>query len=202
MTCGLDRSAAAGIFAVHRLARAALVAAAGGLAAAGCTTSGMPSLDMPSLSMGAPASGSSVAGARTVAFEVIEGAPDQAWFNKLVARLNQEANARKLAIVSREEPAQYLIHGYVGAHVQGQKTTITWVWDVFTAADHQRVARLAGELPGAPSERAWAAADDAVVARMAQDGMSRLAAFLASGPSPNVASASAAEPLAFLPSRP
>jgi hypothetical protein len=39
-------------------------------------------------------------------------------------------------------------------------------------------------VPGAPSDRAWAAADDAVVARMARDGMSRLAAFLASPGSP------------------
>jgi hypothetical protein len=153
---------------------------------------------MPSLTIG-------MAGAapRTVAFEVIDGAPDQSWFNKLVARLNQEANARKVAVVSREQPSQYVIRGYVGAHVQGQRTTITWVWDVFTSAGHERVARFTGEVPGAPSERAWAAADDAVVARMAQDGMSRLAAFLAaSGPTPNVASASGAEPLAFLPSRP
>jgi hypothetical protein len=202
MVCGTDRSGAAGFFAVCRLARVALMAAAGGLAAAGCTTSGTPSLDMPSFNIGAlGAAGTSVPAARTVAFEVIEGAPDQVWFNKLVARLNQEANARKLAVVSREQPAQYLIRGYVGAHVQGQKTTITWVWDVFTAAGHERMARLTGEVPGAPSERAWAAADDAVVTRMAQDGMSRLAAFLASGPSPNVASASVAEPLAFLPSR-
>jgi len=44
--------------------------------------------------------------------------------------------------------------------------------------------RLGGEVPGAPSERAWAAADDAVVARIARDGMSRLAAFLASPGSP------------------
>jgi hypothetical protein len=81
-------------------------------------------------------------------------------------------------MVSREQPAQYVVRGYLAAHVQGQKTTITWVWDVFTAG-HDRVARFTGEVPGAMSERAWAAADDAVVARMAQEGMSRLAAFLA-----------------------
>jgi hypothetical protein len=198
MLCGLDASGAAGLSAVLKLARIALMAAAAGLAAAGCTTSETPSLDMPSLNMGALA----MAAPRTVAFEVIDGAPDHLWLDKLKARLTQEANARKVAAVSREQPAQYVIRGYVAAHVQGQKTTITWVWDVFNAADHQRVARLTGEVPGAPSERAWAAADDAVVARIAEDSMSRLAAFLASEPSPNVASVSAAEPLAFLPSRP
>jgi hypothetical protein len=195
MVCGSDRSGAAGLSAVWRLARVALMVAAGGVAAAGCTTSGTPVLDLASLN------GS--AGARTVAFDEIVGAPDQQWHDKLVARLSEEANARRVATVSREQPSQYVIRGYVGAHVQGQKTTVTWVWDVFTTAEHERVARWSGEVPGAPSARGWAAADDAVVARMAQDGMSRLATFLASGPSPNVASASGAEPLAFLPpSRP
>jgi hypothetical protein len=203
MVCGLDRSGAAGRLAVFRLARIAVTAAAGCLVVAGCTTSGTPSPDMPSLNLGAlGAAGSSIASPRTVAFEVIEGAPDEVWHNKFKARLSQEANARRVAAVSREQPSQYIVCGYVGAHVQGQKTTITWVWDVFTAAGHERVARLSGEVPGAPSGRGWAAADDAVVARMAQDSMSRLAEFLASGPSPNVASASGGEPLAFLPSRP
>ena len=86
-------------------------------------------------------------------------------------------------MVSREQPAQYRIRGYVAAHVQGKKTTITWVWDVFNS-DRERAVRLGGEVPGAPSERAWAAADDGVVARIARDGMSRLAAFLASPGSP------------------
>jgi hypothetical protein len=198
MLCGLDASGAAGLSAVLKLMRVALMAAAGGLA--GCTTSGTPLLDdMPSLNM--DALGMAGPGPRTVAFEVIDGAPDHLWLDKLKARLTQEANARKVAAVSREQPSQYLIRGYVAAHVQGRKTTITWVLDVFTAADHLRVARLTGEVPGAPSERAWAAANDAVVARIAEDSMGSLSAFLESGP-PNVTSASGAEPLAFLPSRP
>jgi len=154
-------------------------------------------------------------GPRTVAFESIDGPPEQL-FRKLVTHLNQEAAAREIAMVSRELPAQFRIRGYVAAHVQGQKTTISWVWDVFDA-DRVRAVRLIGEVPGAPSERAWAAADDAVVTRMARDGMSGLAAFLASPvpaptefpptrdePSPNVASSPQAEgTLAFLPqSRP
>jgi hypothetical protein len=160
----------------------------------------MPTTDMPSLNMGALGV-AGIAGPRTVAFDSIDGPPEPL-FRKLVARLGQEANARKVAMVSREQPAQYIIRGYVAAHVQGQRTTITWVWDVFTA-DHERVARFTGELPGAISERAWAAADDAVIARMAQDGMSRLAAFLADSAA-GVASASGADgAMAFLPkSRP
>lgn len=204
MLCGSDRSGAADLFAVLRLACMALVAVAGCLATAGCNTSGMPSFDIPSLNVSAlGAGGNAIAGPRTVAFDSIDGPPEPL-FRKLVAHLGQEASARKIAMVSREQPAQYVIRGYLAAHVQGRKTTITWVWDVFTAG-HDRVARFTGEVPGAMSERAWAAADDAVVARMAQDGMSRLAAFLGdSGPAPGVASASGPEgTMAFLPtSRP
>jgi len=150
----------------------------------------------------------------TVAFESIDGPPETV-FRNLVRRLDQEARAQQVSVVSRESAAQYRVRGYVAAHVQGKKTTITWVWDVFDA-DRERAVRLAGEIPGAPSERAWAAADDEVVARMARDGMTRLAAFLSGpgsgpespsrdAPAPNVASVSGTEgPLAFLqqPSRP
>jgi hypothetical protein len=200
------RSGAAGLFALLRLAGMALAIVGCGLLAAGCTTSGQPVLDLSV--MGAPGFGASGFGAagfgeaapRTVAFESIDG-PPEAVFRRLVAQLGQEATARQLAMVSREQPAQYRIRGYVAAHVQGQRTTITWVWDVFTT-DRERTVRLTGEVPGAPSERAWAAADDAVVTRIAQDGMSRLAGFLASG-APVASVPTGGAPLAFMPpSRP
>jgi hypothetical protein len=152
---------------VLRAAPLALAIAGSGLVMAGCTTSGEPVLG----AIGTP-------GQRTVAFESIDGPPEEL-FRKLVAQLGEEANARRVAMVSREAPAQYRVRGYLAAHVQGKKTTITWVWDIFDA-DHERAVRLSGEVPGAPSERAWAAADDAVVTRIARDGMTRLAAFLAS----------------------
>jgi hypothetical protein len=168
------------------------------LIAAGCTTSGQPELGVAGLG---------AAGPRTVAFESIDG-PPEALFRKLVAQLAQEANAHQIAMVSREAPAQFRIRGYVAAHVQGRKTTITWVWDVYDA-DRERATRFAGEVPGASSDRAWAAADEAVVTRMARDGMNRLAAFLAAptpvespreAPSPNVAAIPGAEgTLAFVP---
>jgi len=204
MLRGTYRGGAAGCFAVLRAARLALVIAAANLVVAGCTTSGQPVLG-------------GVGGfGRTVAFESIDGPPEQL-FRKLVTQLGEEASAHQVVMVSREQPAQYRIRGYVAAHVQGKKTTITWVWDVFNS-DRERAIRIGGEVPGAPSERAWAAADDAVVARIARDGMSRLAAFLASPgsapagefltpreeASPNVASIS--EPAGLLafqtPSRP
>jgi len=200
MLRGTYRCGAAAWRAVRGRARTALAIACGGFMVAGCTTSGQPVL----------ATGMGASGPRTVAFESIDG-PPETLFRKLVTQLTQEANARQVAMVSRESPAQYRIRGYVAAHVQGKKTTITWVWDVYDA-DRERAMRIAGEVPGAPSERAWAAADDEVVTRMARDGMSRLAVFLAnpgSGPefspprnepAPNVASVPEAEgTLAFLP---
>ena len=200
MLRGTYRCGAAAWRAARGVARTALVVAGGGFMAAGCTTSGQPAL----------ATGMGASGLRTVAFESIDG-PPETLFRKLVTQLTQEASARQVAMVSRESPAQYRIRGYVAAHVQGKKTTITWVWDVYDA-DRERAMRIAGEVPGAPSERAWAAADDEVVTRMARDGMSRLAAFLANSgpgpefspprnePAPNVASAPGAEgTLAFLP---
>jgi hypothetical protein len=164
MLRGTFRGGAAGRFAVLRAARVAFAIAGGGLAVAGCTTSGEPLLG-------------AIAGQRTVAFESIDGPPEQL-FRKLVAQLGEEASAYRIAMVSRQAPAQYRIRGYLAAHVQGKKTTITWVWDVFDA-EQERAIRLSGEVPGAPSERAWAAADDAVVTHIARDAMTRLAAFLA-----------------------
>jgi hypothetical protein len=174
-------------------ARMVLAVAGCALMAAGCNMSGQPVLDLTVI--GAPG----VSMPRTVAFESIDGPPEPL-FHRLVAQLTEEATARQIAVVSRGQSAQYRIRGYVAAHVQGQRTTFTWVWDVFTS-DRERAVRLTGEAPGAPSERAWAAADDAVVTRIAQDGMSRLAVFLAAFPEQTaVASVSTAQaPLAFLP---
>jgi len=190
------------MLAVRRAALSALAMTACGLVATGCTTSGQPPLAV---------TGMGASGMRTVAFESIDGPPEPL-FRKLVTHLTQEANTRQVAMVSRDAPAQFRIRGYVAAHVQGRKTTISWVWDVYDG-DRERAARIAGEVPGAPSERAWAAADDEVVARMARDGMNRLAAFLANPgaapaefppsrnePAPNVASVPGSEDtLAFLP---
>jgi hypothetical protein len=196
MLRGTYRSGAAGMLAALGRARTALAIVGCALAATGCNTSGQPVLDLTLT--GAP----DVSMPRTVAFESIDGPPEPL-FRRLVAQLTQEATTRQIAVVSRGQPAQYRIRGYVAAHVQGQRTTITWVWDVFTA-DRERAVRLTGETPGTPSERAWAAADDAVVTRIAQDGMSRLAVFLAAQEPALAASLSTGQtPLAFLPaSRP
>jgi hypothetical protein len=210
MLRGTYRCGAGAWLALRRMAQAALVMAGCGLMAAGCTSSGQPGFGAGFGPAGFSAAG---LGATTVAFESIDGPPETV-FRKLVSQLTQEANARQVAVVSRESLAQYRIRGYVAAHVLGKKTSISWVWDIYTA-DHQRAMRLAGEVPGASSERAWAAADDQVVTRMARDGMERLAVFLANPgpapiapasppyePSPNVASAPGTDgTLAFLPAQ-
>jgi hypothetical protein len=114
----------------------------------------------------------------TVAFESIDG-PPEAVFHKLVARLTDEANARRVAVVSREEAAQYRVRGYLAAQVKGKRTTIAWVWDIYDSAE-EHAMRISGEVTAAsPERKAWAAADDEAIARMARDGMDRLAAFLA-----------------------
>jgi hypothetical protein len=114
----------------------------------------------------------------TVAFESIDG-PPEAVFRKLVARLTDEANARRVAVVSREEPAQYRVRGYLAANVKGKRTTIAWVWDIYDSAE-EHAMRISGEVTSAsPERKAWAAADDEAIGRMARDGMDRLAAFLA-----------------------
>jgi hypothetical protein len=114
----------------------------------------------------------------TVAFESIDG-PPEAVFHKLVARLTEEANARRVAVVSREEAAQYRVRGYLAAHVKGKRTTIVWVWDIYDAGE-EHAMRLSGDVNSAsPERKAWAAADDEAIARMARDGMDHLAAFLA-----------------------
>jgi hypothetical protein len=160
------------LHAVGAAVRAVVVMGCGllGCGLAGCSSSGQAPL------------GGATPGV-TVAFESIDGPPEPV-FRKLVAQLTQEAGTRQVAVVSREQSSQYRIRGYVAAHRQGRRSTIVWVWDIYTA-DRQRAMRLTGEVPGAGSDRnAWAAADDQVIGRMARDGVDRLVAFLAAPMAP------------------
>ena len=150
---------------------ATFLSIAAAVALGGCSSSGLPG-----------ALSGAGGEARTVAFESIDGPPETV-FKNLVRELNQEAQSRQVSVVSRESAAQYRIRGYVAAHVQGKKTTISWVWDVYDA-DHQRAMRLTGEEVGASGRTAWNAADDQVINHIARDGMTRLAAFLADPSAP------------------
>ncbi len=79
----------------------------------------------------------------TVAFESIDG-PPPGQFQKLVQNLNDEAQTRRLAVISRESPSAYRVRGYLAAKVVKGQTTIAWVWDVFDGDEH-RAMRISGE---------------------------------------------------------
>jgi hypothetical protein len=161
-----------------------LLAAAGVIALAGCGPDGAPNLNA-----------AQPRGA-TVAFESIDG-PPPAQFKILVQNLNEEAQARRLAVTSRESPAAYRVRGYLAAEVEKGKTTISWVWDVFDGDQH-RALRIAGAETAKGHDRdAWAVADDAMLKHIARSSMDQLAAFLTSPAVAPSAAVSAAPQVAF-----
>src|ERR1700710_2678561 len=121
-------------------------------------------------------------GGPTVAFESIDGPPPQV-FDRMVSVLDSESKLRNLAIVSREGSASYRVRSYLAAQVSRGRTTIAWVWDVYDR-NQQRALRLSGEEPAGKSGRdAWSAADDLVLRKIAQAGLSGLSAMInGSGP--------------------
>jgi hypothetical protein len=149
----------------------AMIAAA--LAVSGCTTNGQPSLF-------------STARSGSLAFESIDGAPPGV-FHKLVQNLDHEAQARRLAVVSREGPSQYRARGYLAAHVARGHTTIAWVWDVYDSQE-RRVLRISGEEPAGRTARdAWNGADDNLLRKIARASLDHLSALLgSSAPSPAI----------------
>ena len=130
---------------------------------------------------GAAASGSyamaSTGGGPTVAFESIDGPPPQV-FDRMVSVLDSESKLRNLSIVSREGGAAYRVRSYLSAQVVRGRTVIAWVWDVYDN-NQQRALRLSGEEPAGKSGRdAWAAADDLVLRKIAQAGLSGLSGMI------------------------
>ncbi len=146
-------------------------------------------------------------GGPTVAFESIDGPPPQV-FDRMVSVLDSESKLRSLQFVSREGAASYRIRSYLSAQVDRGRTVIAWVWDVYDR-DQQRAWRLSGEEPAGKAGRdPWARADDLVLRRIAQAGLSGLSGMIndttpANTPQPSpgadkrgpeVASAEAASP--------
>jgi hypothetical protein len=154
---------------VSRLVRAAaavfLLATAGTLA--GCAGNG-----------GAASSAFAMAGEPpTITFESVDGPPPQI-FDRMVSVLDGESKLRSLAIVSREAPAAYRIRSYLSAQVVRGHTMIAWVWDIYDR-DQQRALRLSGEEPaGKPGRDPWGTADDLVLRKIAQAGLSGLSSML------------------------
>lgn len=123
----------------------------------------------------------SSSGGPTVAFESIDGPPPQV-FDRMVSVLDSESKLRNLSIVSREGGAYYRVRSYLSAQVVRGRTLISWVWDVYDA-NQQRTLRLSGEEPAGKAGRdAWAAADDLILRKIAQSGLSGLSSMINGGP--------------------
>ena len=162
------------------LAALSLLAA---IALGGCASSGGTS---GAYAMASPAD------SPTIAFESIDGPPPQV-FERMVSVLDSESKLRSLAIVSREGSAAYRVRAYLSAQVVHGRTMIAWVWDVYDR-DQQRAMRLTGEeAAGKAGRDAWAAADDLVLRKIAQSGLSGLSSMITGTP-PDVAPATPAAP--------
>src|SRR5258705_1519224 len=117
------------------------------------------------------------AGGSTVAFESIDGPPPHV-FDRMVDVLDSESKLRNLSIVSREGSASYRVRSYLAAQVSRGRAVIAWVWDGYDR-DQQRALRLSGEEPAGKAGRdPWAAADDLVLRRIGQAGLSGLSAMI------------------------
>ncbi len=113
----------------------------------------------------------------TVAFESIDGPPPQV-FDRMVNVLDSESKLRNLAIVSREGTASYRVRSYLAAEVSRGRTTVAWVWDVYDQ-NQQRALRLSGEESAGKAGRdPWAAADDLVLRKIVQAGLSGLSGMI------------------------
>jgi hypothetical protein len=139
----------------------------------GCATNGGAGSNSFAMASGA--------GGATVAFESIDGPPPPV-FDRMVGVLDSESKLRNLAIVSREGTASYRVRSYLSAQVVRGRTVIAWVWDVYDL-NQQRALRLSGEEPAGKAGRdAWAAADDMVLRKIAQAGLSGLSGMINGGP--------------------
>ncbi len=119
--------------------------------------------------------GTAAGGARTLAFESIDG-PPQPTFEKLVGGLSNEAQARRMAVVSRNQNAAYRVKGYLAMHVDKGQASVAYTWDVYDA-ERSRVVRITGEEPAGSvkGKAGWAACDEAVLSRIAEKSMTSLA---------------------------
>jgi hypothetical protein len=119
----------------------------------------------------------------TVAIESVEGAPPQV-FHRFVRDLNVEAASRDVALVLWGGGARYRLRGYLAARADTEPTSIAWAWDIYDTGQ-RHLYRVSGEERAPPGRKSWAAADDAVLRRIASAGMDQLLAFIASGPPPD-----------------
>jgi len=132
----------------------------------------------PALAGCVTSSAQQTSGAATFAFESIDG-PPRSVFDRLVALLDVEARLQRVAVVSRRGTARYRVRAYLAANVEPSRTVIAWVWDVYDSDLHRAMRITGAETAGGSGKDAWALADERVLARIAESGMARLAAFAA-----------------------
>jgi len=118
-----------------------------------------------------------VAGQRTtVAFESIDG-PPPAIFDRMVKKLNQEAESRQVPVVTREGFAPYRIRGYMAVGVRKGQSVVTWVWDVYDSQAGRNMRLSGEEKAGRAGRDPWAAVNDEVLAKIARSGMEQLSVY-------------------------
>jgi hypothetical protein len=122
----------------------------------------------------------------TIVFESIDG-PPRPVSAKFAKSLDQEAAARKLVVVARGGQALYRIRAYVAAYTDGGVTTLAWALDVYDA-ERRRAFRLNGE-ERAVGPTSWAAANDAMLQRIASTSIAELMTFIATDRAPAAAAA-------------
>jgi hypothetical protein len=145
-----------------------------GCAASGCSTGGQNVAAFAQQTSG---------GGATLAFESIDG-PPPAVFDRLVNALNSEAQGKPVLIVQRDGSAAYHVRTYLSAQVRRGRSVIAWAFDVYDR-DQQRALRLTGEeAAGRAGRDPWSTADDQLLHRIAQAGLSGMASYLGAGGSP------------------
>jgi uncharacterized lipoprotein YmbA len=158
---------------IVRPRRHALIALAA-LALAGCAGSD------PNITGSIPQTG-----ARTIAFESVDG-PPRAVFDRVVAALSAEAERRALPVVTHTGPATYRVRAYLAALVEKKKkqASLSWAWEVFDSTQN-RAFRISGEEAlGTARGDVWAQCDDALLLRVAAKGFDELVARLGPLPTP------------------
>jgi len=121
----------------------------------------------------------------TVAFDSVDGPPPQV-FQRLVKVLETEGATRHISVVSRDANPTYRVRSYYAAQVKRgtHNASIAWVWDVYTG-DQSRAIRLSGTEPaGTAGADAWDAANDQVLRRISQAGLSGLTNLVNGGEAP------------------
>ena len=144
---------------------------AGGRSAIGVDCRGRSRSRSPAASPPSPPTVSPTAAeGATIIFESIDG-PPRPVSTRLAQSLDQEAAARRLVVVTRGGQALYHIRAYLAAHTEGGATALAWAFDVYDA-ERKRAFRLRGE-ERAVGPASWAAANDAMLQRIASTSIDR-----------------------------